>query len=50
MRSYWTYNDIEFDDEEFENLEDYLRSNEFELCEDPEEYGDFRIDNEEEIK
>lgn len=50
MRCYWDYDDIEFDDDEFEDLEDYLRSEEFELCEDPNSYANFKIDEAEEIK
>ena len=50
MRCYWKYDDIEFDDDEFVDLEHYLRSNEFELCEDPEEYDNFKINHAKELK
>jgi predicted NAD-dependent protein-ADP-ribosyltransferase YbiA (DUF1768 family) len=50
MRCYWNFDDIEFDDDEFVNLEHYLRSEEFEMCEDPDDYANFQIDEEEEIK
>jgi hypothetical protein len=49
MRSYWNFDDIEFDDDKFANLEDYLRSNEFELCEDPDDYANFEINEWEEV-
>jgi hypothetical protein len=48
LRGYY-HDEVEFDDEEFVDLEDYLRSDEFELCEDADEYGDFQIDHAEKI-